>query len=261
MKENRVGNDFYRSLSLPDQWFFLAWHEIRSRYRRTKLGPIWIVLVNFVTILCFSVISASLFKQDVRVILPHVAAGLFVWSYIATILSDSCVVFTSQAYLLQNMRTNLISLCLRLFVRNTIAFLHSFPLLILIAVFFAPAFSWNVLLVIPALPLIALTSVSLSIILGFLTARFRDVAQLMQSIITVFPFITPILWSAQMLGDRAYLATINPVTHYIALIRDPLLGVPLQLNTYLIATGTTIALLAFAAFLYNKFRYRLVFWL
>lgn len=258
---NYFVNDIRISFSLPDQWFFLAYHDIRSRYRRTKLGPIWIVLVNLVTILCFSVVSASLFKQDVRAILPHVAAGLFVWSYIATILSDSCVLFTSHAHLLQNMRTNLISLCLRLFIRNTLAFLHAFPLLILIALLYSPNFSWKILLLLPSFILFALTSVSTSIILGFLTARFRDVGQIVQSIVTIFPFITPILWSAQMLGDRAYLATINPVTHFIALIRDPLLGNPPLLNTYLIAAGTSFSLLVFAIFLYNKFRYRLIFWL
>lgn len=258
---NFFRDDLKEALSQPDQWLYLGWHDIKSKYRRTKLGPTWIVLVNLVTVLCFSVVGATLFKQDMRSFLPHVTVGLFVWYYIAAILSDSCIVYNSQAPLLQNLNTNQLTLCLRLFVRNTIAFMHSFVVIILVLIFLLSDYSFEMLYAFFALPIYMLTALALSIIFGTFATRFRDVGHIVQSIVTIFPFVTPLIWKVEMLGDRQYIADFNPVTHYVALMRDPLLGNPIKMQTYLITLGITAIMLLFSAALYNKYRYRIVYWL
>lgn len=253
--------DFRSALFNPDQWLFLGWYDIKSKYIRTKLGPLWIVLVNIITIVCFSIIGSALFNQSTTEYLPHVTTGLFIWYYISGILIESCSAFYSDAYLLQNLNINPISVCLRLFIRNTISFAHSFLVIIAVLLFFSRSFNVYSFLWIAAIPIYALTAMSLSIILGIITTRYRDFTHIIQSLITIFPFVTPLIWKEEMLGNKIILAQINPVTHYVALLRDPLLCSPIKPITYTITVASTLLLVTISIFMYNKFRYRLVFWL
>ena len=254
-------HDLIEAFRNHDQWLFLGWHDIKSKYRRTSLGPLWIVIVNLITILCFSVVGAALFNQDVRWFLPHATVGLFVWYYVASILTESCMVFSSQDYLLQNLNITPLTLVLRMFVKNTISFSHSFIVIIAVILLFTPGFSIQSLLVFLAIPFFAITSTSISIILGIVSTRFRDINHAVQSLMTIFPFITPLIWKEEMLGSRAYIAKINPATHYIALFRDPLLSNEIKSYTYIITAIMSVSLLLLSIYIYNKFRHRLIYWL
>lgn len=253
--------DLADAIRKPDQWLYLGWHDIKSKYRRTKLGPTWIVLVNLVTVLCFSVVGATLFKQDMSSFLPHVTVGLFAWYYIASILTDSCVLYSTQVTMLRNLNVNLVTLCLRLFVRNTISFLHSAVVIALVILFLVKSYSFTMLLALLAIPIYMITALAISIILGTFATRFHDVGHMVGSLVTIFPFVTPLIWREEMLGSRQYIASLNPVTHYIALLRDPLLGNPIQFKTYIVTIGLSGALILFSSALYNKYRYRIVYWL
>lgn len=253
--------DLADAIKSTDQWLFLGWHDIKSKYRRTKLGPLWIVMVNLVTIGCFSIVGSALFGQSMKEFLPHVAVGLFVWYYISTILSESCLVYSSQSHLLKNLNINPLTLVLRLFVRNTITFAHSFIIIIVIVGLFVNQLTATVWLGLLAVPFFAVASVGISMILGTAATRYRDIAHIVQAVISIFPFITPLIWKEEMLGSRVYIATINPATHFIALLRDPLLGNEIKLITYVISFVLCSVLLILGVYVYNKFKKRIVFWL
>ncbi len=254
-------SDLISAFNVKDQWVYLGWHEILSKYRRTKLGPLWLIIVNLVTIFCFSVIGSLLFKIEIKLFLPHVACGLFVWAYVSSILVDSCNVFISQAYVLQNLNVNPIVFCLRLFVKNTLIFAHCLPVICVMLILLGHTIPLQSLLIFLTLPIFMVTSFAISLILGILSARYRDISHMVQSLITIFPFITPIMWRTEMLGTNTFIANLNPVTHYIAIIRDPILGNPLPFISYIITIILSTGLFITSLYFYNKFKHRIVFWL
>jgi len=261
LMKSLVINDLISAFNVKDQWIYLGWHEIVSKYRRTKLGPLWLIIVNLVTIFCFSVVGSLLFKIEIRLFLPHVACGLFVWAYVSSILVDSCNIFTSQAYVLQNLNVNPIVFCLRLFIKNTLIFAHCLPVLCIMLILLRHTITLQSLLIFLTLPIFMATSFATSLILGILSARYRDISHMVQSLITIFPFITPIMWRTEMLGKNTIVANLNPVTHYIAIIRDPILGNPLPIMSYVITISLSVILCVIALYFYNKFKHRIVFWL
>lgn len=76
----------------------------------------------------------------------------------------------------------------------------------------------------------------------------------------VLAFLTPIMWKPEMLGDHRYIADLNPLTHYVALIREPLRNFPSALNL-IFSILFSLLLISIANILFNKFKKRLVFWL
>lgn len=258
---SRAVKDFQDAIKFKDQWMYLGWHEIVSKYRRTKLGPFWLIIVNLVTIFCFSVVGSLLFKIEIKLFLPHVACGLFVWAYVSSILIDSCNVFISQAYVMQNLNVNPMTFCLRLFVKNTLIFAHCLPVLFVMLLLLGHSLHLQSLLIFLILPIFLITSLSISLIFGILSARYRDISHMVQSLLTIFPFITPIMWKTEMLGNYAYVANLNPITHYIAIVRDPILGNPLPFMSYIATSIISTVLFIIALYLYNNFKHRIVFWL
>ena len=147
-----------------------------------------------------------------------------------------------------------------MFFRNTILFAHSLIILLILLVFVSNiSLYW--LYIIPAILICGINTISMSIILGFFVTRYRDVLYLVQAMLNIIILLTPIMWKVEMLGDYAYLALINPFTHFIALFREPFLGKsPSVASIFNVAIFTLISMIL-ARFLYSKFKNRLVYWL
>lgn len=252
--------DFIIALKNKDAWIYLAWHDVVAKYRRTTLGPVWAIVITAVSILCMSVLGSILFKTNLRDFLPHVACGMVVWTFINSIILESCSIFVSQSGLIQNVKVSLLALVLRMFLRNTIIFLHSFVILFLILIIFS-SLNLYFFLIIPSFFIYALNAMALGILLGFFATRYRDILYIIQALLSIVMLITPIMWRVEMLGEYSILADLNPFTHFIALFREPLLGRGISTLSIQYVVVFTIANLFMAQCMYNKFKNRLVFWL
>lgn len=261
----RYTNYFFRELAYTlertELWLFMAWIDIVLKYRRTTLGPFWLVIVSSISIGCIAALSTLLFKIKFGTSLPYIASGMIVWGYIVSLITDSCAVFISQGSIIKHVNVSLVSFGLRMFVRNTIILFHNLVVIAIILLCLQINVGWAILMLIPGFMIFAVTSLALSIIVGFICTRFRDVMQLITSIIGIFIFLTPIMWQPEMLGENAYLVQFNPFTHYVSLLRDPLLGkMPSQI-TLSFTCAFSMLLLVFAGYLFNRYRKQLVHWL
>ena len=75
----------------------------------------------------------------------------------------------------------------------------------------------------PALLIYAVTSVWLAAILAPLCARYRDLFHAVQTSMRLIFFATPILWMPSSSGRLMLLAKLNPISHFVAIVRDPLM--------------------------------------
>lgn len=238
----------------------MAWHDVVSKYRRTSLGPFWSIIITAISIFCMGTLGAILFKINIKEFLSYVACGMIVWTYISSIILESCGVFLQNANIIQNVRLPLLTFTLRMFLRNSILFLHSLVILFIILIA-TSTFNFQSLYILPSFLIFGLNAVSLCIILGFFSTRYRDVIHMVQAILSIIILLTPIMWKVEMLGEYSYLAHINPFTHFIAIFRNPLLGIEISpLNYYYVGIATLINMI-FASYLYRRFKNRLVFWL
>ena len=254
-------NDFISALRNYDQWLYMSWWDIKVKYRRTVLGPFWLVITMFISISCMSVLGAFLFKIDMKQLFPYVACGIVVWAFLSSLIMESCNLFISYAWMLSNLNLNIMSLCIRSFMRNFITFLHGFLIVLLILIFCGVLSVSGMLAAMLGMMVYFTNAVCLCIVLGFLSARYRDGIQIIQSLMNILIFMTPIMWRKEMLGDKQILADVNPFTHFIDIIRAPLLGLELSTLSIIYVLLFTIVNIMSASYLYGKFKNRLVFWL
>jgi ABC-type polysaccharide/polyol phosphate export permease len=108
--------------------------------------------------------------------------------------------------------------------------------------------------------LLCLFLLGLGTFLAVLTPRFRDIAPLFGSLMMMGYFVTPVLWRPTHLGAYAFIAEINPLTHFMALVREPLLGHAASAQSWAIAAGCAVISLIIGLFALGAVRHRITHW-
>ena len=243
-------------------WVMLGMQDIKIRYRRSTLGPFWITLSMAVTIYSMGFLYGHLFKIPLQHYFPYLASGIIMWGFISTIIMDSSNTFIESEPFIRNQESYMSSFIMRMLLRNIIILLHNIVVFIPIPFLFPVGFSWHILLIIPGMLIICVNGFIWGGILAIVGTRYRDCAQLVNSLIQVVFFVTPIMWMPKLLpGHMHWAIAFNPFNQILNLARYPLLNYSIGINTW-IYTGliTLFGIMLFYYFI-NKCKYRIVFWL
>ncbi len=239
----------------------LAWQDIRSKYKRSVIGPFWLTLSSAIWVGLLGSLWAMLLKKDPLVFIPWVASGNLIWSLINSAVGEGCNSFSkSRAFLLQ-IKLPLTFPAVRLIVKNLIILAHEALVFVCIALYLqiSPLPYWHWLLL--GIVLILVNSLWVYLFLGMACARFRDLRQIIASVMKVVFFVTPILWMPDMMQGKAHLLKFNPFYPFLNLVRSPMLGQapePYALQYALVITlvGWAVTFVMFA-----KKRRQIVYWL
>jgi ABC-type polysaccharide/polyol phosphate export permease len=242
-------------------WFILGWDDIRARYRRSVIGPFWITLSMGFFILLLGVIYSRLFHQELHYYLPYLAVGYITWGFMSANITESCYAFLESGGIIKQIKLPFLVYVMRVIWRNFIVFLHTAVIYIPLAIIFKLPLSLTMLYAIPGLLLVCLNQVWLVTLLAIITTRFRDLQPIVVTAVQIMMFVTPIMWMVKQSDDTAVIAQINPVSHLISLVREPMLGTVPEPLSWVVALGLLIVGSAAAtALLVSKSR-RIVFWL
>lgn len=253
-------NDLITALMAYDLWCFLAWQDIKVRYRRSKIGPFWITLSMAIFCGALGVVYSQLFKTEISELLPFLSIGFVTWSFIASCLGEMPNLFVENAAYVKDMHINLLIIHLRALTRGVIILCHNFLIVLGVYLYFRIWPGWPGLLVLPGFVLVLLNLVAIGITLSVIGARFRDIAQITQSVLQVGFFVTPIFWLPRLLPKDSWLITINPLAHFIDLVRSPLLGHFPQFVSWGGALLTLLSSTAIAVVVYQRKSGRIAFW-
>ena len=256
-----LGLDLVQGLGDWRLWTMLGWQDIRQRYRRSVIGPFWITLSMGILIALLGVIYSRIFHVDIRVYLPFFAAGYIIWGFISTCFNECCAAFQDSERVIKQVKWPFSVYVLRVMWRNSIIFLHTIVLMIPIALIFRLTPQIETLLILPGFLLLYANLVWIGLTLAILSSRFRDVVQIVQTIVTIMMFGTPILWPVSTLGDLTWVANVNPVFHFIEIVRAPMLGEAPALLSWAYASATIIVGSLCAILLFRRVSRRIVYWL
>jgi ABC-type polysaccharide/polyol phosphate export permease len=150
---------------------------------------------------------------------------------------------------------------MQLIFRQLINFAHNIIVFVLVMVIFPKHVSFAAFLAAPGLILVILNLIWVVQVFGYIGARFRDLEPLIVTFLPILFFLSPVVYRASQLGSLETMMTLNPVTYWIGLIRDPLLGVVPDLKTYILALAVTVAGWTAALWLTASRRHRLPYWI
>lgn len=241
-------------------WGRLGWNDILQRYRRSLLGPLWLTASMGIMVLALGVVYARILKMALDDFMPFLCVGLLIWSIISSVLTEAGTLFTgAESYIKQIRLPYSVYVC-RFMWSKTVIFAHNFVIYIGIVIYFKLQPGGAVLWAMPGFVLILLNGALASLYVGMVSARFRDVPQLIASIVQIIFFMTPIMWKPELLGSRSVLMTFNPFYHLVEIVRAPLLGQVPSAENYIALGLISMANFLLAAVLFVRFRARISYW-
>jgi ABC-type polysaccharide/polyol phosphate export permease len=245
-------------------WMMLSYQDIKLRYRRSILGPFWITISMAITSYSMGYLYGHLFHIDLQIYYPYIVAGMLSWTLISSLLSELTDAFTNAENLIKQIKLPYSIHINRVVARNIITFFHNIIVYIpIIAIFHQVAkVNFHTFLIIPGLMIIYINAISYGLILAMIGARYRDLSQIIKSLIQVAFFLTPVMWNPSVLKPAdQYIVALNPFYAFVELIRAPMMGMLPALSTFVMATLVTIIGIMICISMMVKYRSRIVYWI
>jgi ABC-type polysaccharide/polyol phosphate export permease len=252
--------DLLNGARLYELWTRLAFHDIRQRFRRSVLGPFWLTLSMGIMVGTLGFVFSALFRQDIAKTLPYIATGIIFWGLLTGCINEGTSVFISAESDIRNLPMPLSVHFYRMMARNVMIWGFNMAIYFVAAVWFDLMPGWNTLMFIPGFILFLINAAWISLAVGVLSTRYRDVPQVIANVIQVIFFLTPIFWSPESLPNRPAFVVFNPFYHLIEIVRAPLLGVVVSPMSWGLCLAMAVAGLGFTAWLYRRAHARIAYW-
>jgi homopolymeric O-antigen transport system permease protein len=243
-------------------WGRLGWQEVKRRYRRTVLGPFWATLSLGMFLGGMAFIWAPLFHTSVTSYLPFLTTGMVTWAFASSLINEGTMTYVAGIGLITQLSFPYSVLNFIIIWRNIIVLLHNFLIVVLVIAVLRVPVTWNMLLVIPGILIVAVNGAWMTIVLGILGLRYRDIPPLVGNLVQIMLFVTPVFWVPSQLGpDAQKFIDLNYIYHLVEVMRAPMLGTAPSFLSYEITIVGALLGWLFAFDLFARFRRRIPYWL
>ncbi|WP_172961185.1 ABC transporter permease [Asticcacaulis excentricus] len=256
---NKALRDLIAGFNMHSIWLHQAYHTLSAKYKRTILGSLWIA-GNFVfTSLAVSLVFGILFQQDLKELLPYAMLGNLAGSTCLWVITEAPELFVAHSSMIKNHAYPFTYFVFEGLARLFLLFGHN---LVVFYIFMAANRTlaiphWTI---VPGLLLVLLVLFCWGLVIGQLSARFRDLRFLLPNLSTMLFFLTPIYWHVDMLRDKQWIAEFNPLYNLVSLIREPLLGHAPSMGNWLHVGVAAVVGLIVTSIVFGLYRRRIPFW-
>lgn len=238
--------DFKEIWQYRELFFFLAWRDIKVRYKQTVLGAMWALLQPLLTMALFSIIFGMLLRVNTEgVPYPVFAfAALLPWQLFAFALMHASNSLVNDKNLVTKVYFPRIIVPLASVVTGLADFFVSFVILVGMLFIYDISVSYRIL-TLPLFILFALSSaLATGIWLSALIVKYRDFRYIIPFLTQFWMYATPIAYSTSLIPEQwRSLYALNPMVGVVEGFRWALLGnVELDVTSLLVSAGVVIAL-------------------
>jgi lipopolysaccharide transport system permease protein len=241
----------------------LGWQDVKQTYRRSAIGSFWLTLGMGVQIATMGLVFGLIFKAEIKEYLPFLATSLIFWGIITSTINEGCMTFISSESMIKQLNLNHIQYVARTIWRNLIIGGHNLILIPIVLICFWRPPGWPLLALGPSFALLVLNLGWIVWLLGLVSARFRDMPQIIASVMTIAFYVTPVMWYPKLIEDNVLahlLLGLNPLYHWLQIVRLPILGQWPTLENWGLALlsaviGWTATLIA-----YKRYRNLIAYW-
>ncbi|MCB5202607.1 ABC transporter permease [Neorhizobium sp. T786] len=252
--------DFTDTIKALPLSFFFAWGDTKARYRRSFLGPFWLVIGTAIGVAGLGFLWSQLLNVEKSVFIPSLCIGLVIWQLISGCIMEAPSIMVQNARLIKNIKTPFLFFPLQLLLRQMINFAHNLLVVVAVLLIFPPSINFSQILIIPGIVLVVGNLFWISALISLISARYRDVGPLITSFMPLMFFLTPVIYRPSQLAMSEYIAWMNPLTYLITLIRDPIEGLTPSLYVYVVSMVSLIFGTALTVIFLGKKYNRIAFW-
>jgi lipopolysaccharide transport system permease protein len=237
--------------------YFLAWRDVKIRYKQTVLGGAWAILQPFLQMVVFSLFFgelAGLGQKTGGVPYPiFVYSGLLAWTFFANSVTSSSNSLVGSSYLITKVYFPRLIIPLAAVCVGLVDFFVSSVVLVGMMIYYGTPVSWQLLLVPGFLAGTVLAATGVGTFLSALTVTYRDFRYVVPFAIQIWMFVTPVMYPATIVPGRwRWLLSLNPMTGLIEGFRAAFLARPCDWSHFSISMMVGIVIFLFSAFYFRR---------
>lgn len=205
-------------------------------------------------------VYGTLFGQKMGEYLPFLAVSIIFWTMFSQIVTEGSLAYISSATYIRQISTPRTVFILQVVWRNIIIFCHNVLIIVVLLVIFGVKDFATLPLFLPGFVLFLLNAAWVAMVVALVSARFRDLPQIIAAMIQVAFYVTPIIYKPGSLTRFRWVVDYNPLTYMMSLVRDPLTGVFPSDITWAVGIALAIVGWAFALFVTGRYAKRIPYW-
>jgi len=248
-------------LDLRELWdqrelvYFLAWRDIKVRYKQTVLGASWAILQPVFAMVVFSLFFGRLggLPSDG---LPYPLwsfAGLVPWTFFSQGLTQAANSLVMSQNLLRKVYFPRLAIPVATVLSAAVDFVLAFAVLAAMIFFYQIELTGRVLWVIPLAVLAFVTALGAGLWFAALSVRYRDVRFVVPFLVQFWLFATPIAYPSSLLPERwRALYALNPMAGVVEGFRWALLGANTRPGSMVIVSTLAAAVILFGGAYYFR---------
>jgi lipopolysaccharide transport system permease protein len=248
-------------LELRDLWahrelfYFLAWRDVKVRYKQTVLGASWAILQPLISMVVFTMLFGRLAhvpsEGEPYAIFSY--AGLLPWNFFTAALTNSSNSLINSTNLITKVYFPRLLVPTAAVGAALVDLAIASMLLFAIMPIYGVGFHLSMVMLIPLVALTALTTSALGIWTSALNVKYRDIRYALPFAIQISMFLTPVIYPVSFLPDRwQWVLRLNPLSGIIEGFRDAIFGRPFDWTGIALSAVVTLVLLVAAVSIFSR---------
>ena len=222
---------------------FLAWRDIKVRYKQTTLGVVWALIQPAVTLAVFTFIFGKLAGMPAGHA-PYpllVLCGLLPWQLFAAAFANASGSLVANTHLISKVYFPRLIVPLSSVAVALIDFAVVLVLLVLMCLWWQFVPDWRIVFLPLFIVLTLLTAIGTGLWLTALTVKYRDFRFVVPFLLQVGLFLSPVGFSSTNLPNWRFVYSLNPMVGAIDGFRWCLLRGEPALDPFNLATSVAMA--------------------
>jgi lipopolysaccharide transport system permease protein len=242
-----------------DLAYFLAWRDVKLRYKQSLLGVAWVVLQPLLMMAAFTFVFDNITKVPSQG-LPYpvfVLAGLIPWTYFSQSVNAGSGSLVGNMPLVTKVYFHRMVLPISSVLTSAVDFGVSFVLLVLMMALYGIAPPVTILLVPLFGLLIVIIALAMSLPLSAVNVKYRDIRYVFPYFIQILLFLTPVIYPGSSIDSSSSFVRVvyalNPMVGVVESFRWAALGTSPPPATFLVpGVLVTFVLLVFGSIYFVK---------
>jgi len=232
----------------------LAVKDFRTRYKRAAFGVTWALAVPALQATIMAIVFAHVVKTGGSRSFPiYIISGVVAFSYFSSTLPVASTSIVDGASMTDKVWFPRALLPIVPCLSNLVGLLVTTAFIPAFMPVFGVNYSMAMLLVLPALGLLLAFTLALALVLSALQVYFRDVKFIVQALLMVWMYVTPIVYTQRLLGRFGALEDANPLTGIVTLMHMAFVGPqPQWLAPVCVSIGASVVLLVTATWAHAR---------